>query len=112
MTERAAAIVTDRGRIPGPRGMDLWRFLSSLSDRPQERFLELALRYGRCIGFRFAQLEGQVILATLAQSFSVRLKPGQEVVPEARLNLPPRDGVHLYLEPRRTPATATAALAH
>ena len=78
------------GRIPGPRGMDLWRLLSSLSDRPQERFLELALRYGRCIGFRFAQLEGQVILATLAQSFSVRLKPGQEVVPEARLNLPPR----------------------
>jgi cytochrome P450 len=50
---------------------------------------------------RFALLEAQMILATLAQSFSVRLKPGHEVVPEARLNLPPRYGIQMFLESRR-----------
>lgn len=58
----------------------------------------------RCVGMRFALLEGQLMLATLAQSFSVRQVPGAEVRPKVRVTLQPSPGVHLRLEPRRIQA--------
>ena len=60
----------------------------------------------RCIGMRFALLEGQLILAVLGQSFSARLKPGHTVEPVARVTLAPRDGVRMLIAQRFAPAPA------
>jgi cytochrome P450 len=54
----------------------------------------------RCIGLRFALMEGQLILATLAQSFTVSLQPGHVVVPAPRLNLPPKFGLRMRIQAR------------
>ena len=69
--------------------------------RPQYAYFPFGGGPRRCIGFRFAMLEGQLILAALAQSFTLRLKPGHPVEPIARLNYPPKYGVQMFLEPRR-----------
>jgi cytochrome P450 len=87
------------------------RFLpEEAAKRPQYAFFPFGGGPRRCIGFRFAMLEGQLIIATLAQSFRTRLKPGHPVEPVARLNFPPKFGLQMYLEPRRalTPASASA----
>ncbi len=55
----------------------------------------------RCVGMRFAQLEGQLMLSILGQSFAVRPKPGAETRPRARLNLQPSPGVELLLHARQ-----------
>jgi cytochrome P450 len=75
--------------------------------RPPYAYLPFGGGPRRCVGMRFAQLEGQLILAALAQSFAVRLKPGVDVRPTARVTLQPAPGVQLLLEPRQVPATAS-----
>jgi cytochrome P450 len=80
--------------------------------RPPYAYLPFGGGPRRCVGMRFAMLEGPLILATLAQSFSVRLEPGQQIVPEARLNFPPRHGIRMHLEPRAVPAAARSATAY
>jgi cytochrome P450 len=55
----------------------------------------------RCIGQNLALLEMLVILAMVAQTYELRLVPGQPVEPEARITLRPRHGVLVTLRPRR-----------
>ena len=62
----------------------------------------------QCIGSHFALMEGQVILATLAQRFDVELEPGQEVLPDATFTLRPRHGIRLRVR-RRTSAVDAAS---
>jgi cytochrome P450 len=54
----------------------------------------------KCIGNNLAIMEGQLILASLAQRFSFRLKPGQTVELEQAVTLRPKGGLKMYLEPR------------
>jgi cytochrome P450 len=54
----------------------------------------------QCIGESFAWMEGVLVLATIAQRWRLRLRPGQEVVPQPMLTLRPRDGLPVTLERR------------
>jgi cytochrome P450 len=44
--------------------------------------------------------EAQLMLATLAQRFSLKLVPGQNIVLQHRITMRPRDGIQMTLEPR------------
>jgi cytochrome P450 len=52
----------------------------------------------QCIGSSFAIMEAQLILATVAQRYRLRLVSGHPVVPEAKLTLRPRYGMPMTLE--------------
>ncbi len=54
----------------------------------------------KCIGNNLALMEGQLILASLAQRFHFRLEPGQTVELEQTVTLRPKGGLKMYLEPR------------
>ena len=55
----------------------------------------------QCIGNAFALMEAQLVLATVAQKFRMRLVPGHPVVPLASITLRPRHGVRVVLKARR-----------
>lgn len=56
-----------------------------------------------CIGNSFAQMEGVLLLATIAQRYQLRPSPAdQEVVPEPTLTLRPRHQITMRLEKRTT----------
>jgi cytochrome P450 len=57
-----------------------------------------------CIGNGFAIAEAQVIIATIAQRYRVRLAPGHEVQPIGLVTLRAKSGIWVTLEPRRTTA--------
>jgi cytochrome P450 len=50
------------------------------------------------LGNNFALMEMQLILATVAQRYKLRLVPGHTVEPEALLSLHPRYGLPMMLE--------------
>jgi cytochrome P450 len=54
-----------------------------------------------CIGSAFAMAEAMLILATIAQRYRLRLKPGFPVEPQALITLRPRHGMRVLLERRR-----------
>ena len=50
-----------------------------------------------CIGNTFAMMEGILLLATIAQTFSFELLPEHPVIPDATVTLRPRYGIkHAY----------------
>lgn len=53
-----------------------------------------------CIGMALAMTEAQLILATIAQRFRLRLVPNQNIVLQHRITMRPRDGILMALEPR------------
>ena len=66
-----------------------------------------------CAGMSFGQQEALLCLATLAQSFRLRLEPGHEIKPVCRLTLRPEGGLRMRIEPRRgAPASPAVAPAH
>lgn len=77
--------------------------------RPQYAYFPFGGGPRRCVGFRVGLLEGQLMLATFAQSFTVRLTPGHPVEPNPRVNMPPRYGLPMILEPRTAAAAVPAA---
>lgn len=54
----------------------------------------------QCIGQGFAEMEGRLALAALAQHVTPRLLPGHRVEPEAMVTLRPRGGLPMRLMPR------------
>jgi cytochrome P450 len=52
-----------------------------------------------CIGNTFALMEGQLLLATLAQRFRVRLVSQRKVEPDPQITLRPRHGIKVFVEP-------------
>jgi cytochrome P450 len=57
-----------------------------------------------CIGNHFALMEGQLVLAHLAQHFRFEPAGNQPVVPDALITLRPKHGLPMYVRARR-PAT-------
>lgn len=92
-----------------PEEFDPLRFLpEEEKKRPQYAYFPFGGGPRRCVGLRVGLLEGQIMIATLAQTFNVRLNPGHPVVPGPRVNMPPKFGLPMLLEPRRAPALAGA----
>ena len=53
-----------------------------------------------CIGNSFAMMEAQLLLATIAQRYRLRLVEGVEIVPQPFITMFPRDGLPMRLEAR------------
>jgi cytochrome P450 len=55
-----------------------------------------------CIGNAFAMMEARLLLATIAQQFTLRLAPGQRVVPERVFTLRSKYGMKMIAAARHT----------
>ena len=90
---------------PQPERFDPERFAPAEVAR-RHRFAYLPFGGGPriCIGSSFALAEAQVVVATIAQRYQVRLAPGQIVEPIGLITLRPKGGMKVTLEPRRTAA--------
>jgi cytochrome P450 len=86
-----------------PERFDPERFLDPERAAARPRFSYFPFGGGPrgCIGQHFATAEMLLVVATLAQSFRLRLAPGHAVEPQASVTLRPRGGVWMILEERR-----------
>jgi cytochrome P450 len=86
---------------PQPERFDPMRF-SPEAVAQRHRFAYLPFGGGPriCIGNGFALVEAQIILATMAQRYRLRLAPGHAVQPIGLGTLRAKDGIWVTLEPR------------
>jgi cytochrome P450 len=84
-----------------PDAFDPDRFSPERSaDRPKFVYLPFGAGPRQCIGNQFALLEAQLIVATLSQTYRLRLVPGHRVEPWPLITLRPRFGMPMVIEPR------------
>ncbi len=94
-------------RLPGawadPEAFDPDRFLpEATAARPKFVYLPFGAGPRQCIGSHFALIEAQLVIATLAQRYRLRLVPGHRVEPWPLITLRPRFGMPMTIE-RRPP---------
>ncbi len=83
-----------------PERFDPERFTPERSvDRPRFAYFPFGGGPRQCIGNNFAMMEVQLVLATIAQRYSLRLVPGHTVEPHILLTLRPRHGLPMTLHP-------------
>jgi cytochrome P450 len=73
-------------------------------EKEQHRYAYIPFGAGArvCVGFSFAIMEANLLLATIAQNYQLRLDEGQVVIPMARITTYPKDGLPMRLEKRET----------
>jgi cytochrome P450 len=77
--------------FPDPERFDPERFAPVTEQRlPHFAFLPFGGGPRGCIGYQFAMIEGQMLLAALARRVRFELAPGQQVEPEPLATLRPR----------------------
>jgi cytochrome P450 len=91
-------------RHPGfwkdPERFDPERFSPQCSEnRPRFAYFPFGGGPRLCIGSYFALTEAQLILATIAQRYRLKLVTDQPVEPEPLITLRPRHGINVTLEP-------------
>jgi cytochrome P450 len=87
--------------FPDPERFDPERWTpESKASRPQFSYFPFGGGPRRCIGEGFAWMEGVLVVATLAQSWRLRLAPGQRVEPQPMVTLRPRRGMSMTPERR------------
>jgi len=83
---------------PEPDRFDPERFRpEASSDRPKCAYLPFGAGPRACIGKVFAQVEGQLLLASLLQHFHFELEAGHPVEPLPRITLSPKHGMRMIL---------------
>lgn len=86
-----------------PEVFDPERFTPERSaGRPRFAYFPFGGGPRQCIGNGFALMEAQLVLATVAQRYALRLVPGHPVEPQVLLTLQPRYGLPMTLQPRLT----------
>ena len=84
-----------------PDKFDPERFLPErVAARPRYAYFPFGGGPRQCIGNNFALMEAQLVLATVASRYRLRLAPGQRVEPEASITLHPRHGIRMTLDAR------------
>jgi cytochrome P450 len=85
-----------------PERFDPERFSDEASAaRPEFAYFPFGAGYRDCVGSPFAWLEGVLLLAMIVQRWKISSVPGFEPEPLMRVNIKPRNGMVLDLEPRR-----------
>lgn len=81
-----------------PEAFDPERFAPGADrDRPRHAYFPFGGGPRVCLGNRFAMMEGQIMLAMLAQAVDVVLEPDQSLEPEPMITLRPRESTLMRL---------------
>ena len=84
-----------------PERFDPERFAPGREEtRPRFSYFPFGGGPRQCVGQHFAMTEMLIIVAAVAQSYTLRLVPGHAVEPEASITLRPRTGVPVTLRAR------------
>jgi cytochrome P450 len=85
---------------PDPERFDPDRFTPA--SNPADRFAFIPFGGGPrlCIGNRFAELEAQLLIGTLAQQFSPRLTISRAIATKPLVTIRPRDGLWMQVQKR------------
>jgi cytochrome P450 len=84
---------------PRPERFDPERFTPEAeATRPRHAFLPFGTGPRNCIGMSFALMEGQLILATLAQKVTFARADDREVDPEPAITLKPGRGITMVVQ--------------
>jgi cytochrome P450 len=86
---------------PDPERFDPERFTPERSvDRPHYAYFPFSSGPRMCIGSSFAMMEAQLILATIAQRYQLRMVPGHPVEPQMLVTLRPKYGLRMTIHER------------
>jgi cytochrome P450 len=71
-------------------------------EKEQHRYAYIPFGAGArvCVGFNFAIMEANLLLATIAQDYRLVLEKGQEIIPMARITTYPKEGLPMRPEKR------------
>jgi len=84
-----------------PEQFDPERFTPERSaNRPRYVYFPFGGGPRQCIGNSFAQMEAQLIIATIAQSYRLRLLPGEQVELKGAITLIPETPIQMTVHPR------------
>ncbi len=87
---------------PDPARFDPGRFSpEAAATRPRFAHVPFGLGKHICMGNALAMLEGQLVIAMVAQQFRLHPVPGHKVEPHPLVTLRQRKGILVHLEPRR-----------
>jgi cytochrome P450 len=79
---------------PDPERFDPTRWLSDAKERPRFAYFPFGGGNRVCIGESFAWAEAMLVLATIAQRWTLALDPAHVVEPQPLITLRARHGVH------------------
>lgn len=86
---------------PDPEHFDPERFTPERStNRPHYAYFPFSGGPRMCIGSNFAMMEAQLILATIAQRYQLRMVPGHLVEPQLLVTLRPKYGLQMTIHER------------
>ncbi len=87
--------------FPDPRAFKPERFApEAVAKRPKLAYLPFAAGARACIGKVFAMIEAQLVIATVAQRFRLRVEAGHPVAMAPRITLAPKHGMRMCLSAR------------